>query len=74
MVEKNINDLQNQLKESGVELSSLNISLGNPKSNKEEESDEGNGNGRNTKELNIEEINEEKANRSLGYNTYEYLA
>lgn len=75
LVEKNIQDLQNQLKENGVEINSLNISLGNPESNKEQDGDEsGNGNGQ-SKENNINEtINEEEVNRSLGYNTYEYLA
>jgi len=75
LVEKNIQELQNQLKENGVEVNSLNISLGNPESNKEQKGEEsGNGKGL-SEEMNINEtINEEEANRSLGYNTYEYLA
>ncbi|MCP5063247.1 MAG: hypothetical protein GY936_12385 [Ignavibacteriae bacterium] len=75
LVEKNIQDLQNQLKENGVEINSLNISLGNPESNKEQDGDEsGKGNGQSEENSINETINEEEANRSLGYNTYEYLA
>ncbi|MEE9430538.1 MAG: flagellar hook-length control protein FliK [Melioribacteraceae bacterium] len=74
LVEKNINILHNQLKESGVELGSLNISLGNPKTYKEESGTQGDGSNKHSEELELEEIKEEKENRSLGYNTYEYLA
>ena len=74
LVEKNLNELHTQLQESGVELNSLNISLGyssNPKEFSERQSSP-------KQVFNntvIEETSKDKKEtKSLGYNTYEYLA
>jgi len=75
LVERNLNKLYTQLRENGVELNSLNISLGYSKegnseeeiSNKQSNRSSDNNQARETEE-------EEKTTKSLGYNTYEYLA
>ncbi len=74
LVEKNLNQLHTQLQDSGVELNSLNISLGY--SSKQDESFQQ----ESKKQLDYsepikEEITKDSSKtKSLGYNTYEYLA
>ncbi len=74
LVEKNLNQLHTQLQENGVELNSLNISLGYSSNSKESYG------GKNKhKQIITDSVNEEtaknkKETKTLGYNTYEYLA
>jgi flagellar hook-length control protein FliK len=74
LVEKNLNELHTQLQESGVELNSLNISMGY--SSKQEKSFQQKSKQKiDYSDSTIEEINNKKnETKSLGYNTYEYLA
>jgi flagellar hook-length control protein FliK len=75
LVEKNIDKLQQQLSNNGLQLNSLNISLSYSKqqrdgkkiNNKTENDSENLGQVGETEE-------EEKSKKQLGYNTYEYIA
>lgn len=74
LIEKNIDKLNQQLSQSGVKLNSLNISLGYSRQQKTEE-------GMNSKQHEetqsldqIGNIEEEQKKKTLGYNTYEYIA
>ena len=74
LVEKNIDKLQQQLSNNGLQLNSLNISLSYSKqqrdgkkiNNKTENESENLGQ--------VGETEEEKSKKQLGYNTYEYIA
>ncbi len=74
LVEKNIDKLQQQLSNNGLQLNSLNISLsyskqqrdGKKLNNKTENESESLGQ--------VGEAEEEKGKKQLGYNTYEYIA
>jgi len=76
LVERNIQKLHQELNNNGVQLSSINISLGQPKNHRSERhsfNKTGNNNSNFSQEDN--EVNEENSNqKSLGYNTYEYIA
>ncbi|PID62475.1 MAG: hypothetical protein CR986_01530 [Ignavibacteriae bacterium] len=76
IIEKNIDKLQQDLNQNGIKLGSLNISLGNSKERNDGETfnenasefTEGN-------EFDTMQENEElKDSKSMGYNTYEYIA
>ncbi len=75
LVEKNLNELHTQLQKNGVELNSLNISLGYSSKHKNAYRK---GNTKQQKEFTEnakEEINAQTdTKKALGYNTYEYLA
>ncbi|MCB0747798.1 MAG: flagellar hook-length control protein FliK, partial [Ignavibacteriae bacterium] len=74
LVERNINKLQQELQSNGIQLSSLNISLGQPKNHKSEKQTSGSNKNNDSNFENDEiEITEEKK-KTLGYNTYEYIA
>ncbi len=75
LVEKNIHKLHQELSESGIQLNSLNISLGNPKQNKNDKQINNNNKNRDSKQNqeNLETV-EDKQTKSLGYNTYEFIA
>ena len=75
LVEKNIDKLQEELSKTGIQLNSLNISLGQPKNNKGERRSvtKSNSNENQYETENIE-YDEDKKSKTLGYNTYEYIA
>ncbi|MBI1932569.1 MAG: flagellar hook-length control protein FliK [Ignavibacteriales bacterium] len=75
LVEKNLDKLHEELSKTGIQLNSLNISLGQPKNNKgEKRSVSKNNSNENQYETENIEYNEDKKSKSLGYNTYEYIA
>ncbi len=74
LVEKNIDKLQQQLSNNGLQLNSLNISLSYSK----QQRDGKKLNNKTENELEslgqVGEAEEEKGKKQLGYNTYEYIA
>lgn len=75
LIEKNLDKLYQELTENGVELSSLNISMSNSNQQNEDEENFTNNKNHNSKSLDqVGEVEEEKKKKSLGYNTYEYIA
>ncbi|MCB9258035.1 MAG: flagellar hook-length control protein FliK [Ignavibacteriales bacterium] len=75
LIERNLDKLHSQLSENGIQLSSLNISLGNPKQKNEKMGNgESNKNNRENVSSEIDETKDEQQKKSLGYNTYEYIA
>lgn len=75
LIERNINELYKQLNENEVQLSSLNISLSNPKKDNATRNHKEAFSENESSEYSYEtDEKTEKKSRSLGYNTYEYLA
>ncbi|MFZ1290314.1 MAG: flagellar hook-length control protein FliK [Melioribacteraceae bacterium] len=75
LVERNVEKLQEELSKSGIQLSSLNISLGQPKNHKNEKrTNTKNDLNENQFEAENIDFNEDKKTKTLGYNTYEYIA
>ncbi len=76
LIEKNIVKLHEELKDSGVQLNSLNISLGYSKQQNKNDTEEKINNKMEDFQDNdqVGEVKEESQKKSLGYNTYEYLA
>lgn len=74
LIEKNLDKLHQDLAENGVELNSLNISLSNPKHHKEEQELMKNYNTKSENNGQVGETEEEEQKKTLGYNTYEYIA
>ena len=74
LIERNLDKLHQELADNGIELNSLNISLSNSKQQKGER-ETMNNNNRQTQNLGqVGEIQEEEQKKTLGYNTYEYIA
>jgi flagellar hook-length control protein FliK len=74
LIERNINKLHEELSENGIQLNSLNISLGYSKQQKEEKEVD-NKNQKHAENLGqMGEAEEETQKKALGYNTYEYIA
>jgi flagellar hook-length control protein FliK len=74
LIERNINKLHEELSENGIQLNSLNISLGYSKQQKEEKEVDNN-NQKHAENLGqMGEAEEETQKKTLGYNTYEYIA
>jgi len=74
LVEKNLDKLQQQLSENGVMLNSLNISLKYAKQQKEDKKINKNIQNDNENSDQVGGTEEGKNEKSLGYNTYEYIA
>ncbi|MBK7104443.1 MAG: flagellar hook-length control protein FliK [Ignavibacteriae bacterium] len=75
MVERNVEKLQEELSKNGIQLSSLNISLGQPKNHKgEKRTNTKNNSNENQTETDKIDFEEDKKTKTLGYNTYEYIA
>jgi len=74
LLERNLDKLQDELNENGVKLNSLNISLGNSKQQKEEKQLTGNNQNDSENQGQMGESEETEQKKSLGYNTYEYIA
>ena len=74
LIEKNLDKLHQELAENGVELNSLNISLSNPKHNKEEKEMMERNSSKTENNGQVGEAEEKEQKKQLGYNTYEYIA
>ncbi len=75
LIERNLDKLHQELADNGIELNSLNISLSNPKQQKEDREKMNNNNNSQTENLGqVGETEEEEQKKTLGYNTYEYIA
>ncbi|MBK8945017.1 MAG: flagellar hook-length control protein FliK [Ignavibacteriae bacterium] len=75
LVERNVEKLQEELSKNGIQLNSLNISLGQPKNHKgEKRSNTKNNSNENQFENEIVDFSEDRKTKTLGYNTYEYIA
>ncbi|MCW8848519.1 MAG: flagellar hook-length control protein FliK [Melioribacteraceae bacterium] len=74
LIERNLDKLHQELTENGIELNSLNISLSYSKEQKEERETMNNSNNNQTENLGQVGESEEEQKKSLGYNTYEYIA
>jgi len=74
LIEKNLDKLHQELSENGVELSSLNISLGYSKQKKDEKETITKDQKQSENLGQVGETEEEKEHKSLGYNTYEFIA
>ncbi len=74
LIERNLDKLHQELSENGLELNSLNISLGYSKQQKEEKEviDKSQKESQNLGQMG--ETEEETQKKTLGYNTYEYIA
>ena len=74
LIERNLDKLHQELSENGLELNSLNISLGYSKQQKEEKEvvDKSQKESQNLGQM--EETEEKTQKKTLGYNTYEYIA
>ena len=74
LIERNLDKLHQELADNGIELNSLNISLSYSKQQKEEKETMKN----NTENQNLDHVGEtqeeKEQKKSLGYNTYEYIA
>ena len=74
LIERNIDKLHQELSDNGVKLNSLNISLGYSKQQKEQQ-EEINKKQTDTQNFGqVEENEDEEQKKTLGYNTYEYIA
>jgi flagellar hook-length control protein FliK len=75
LIERNLDKLHQELADNGIELNSLNISLSNPKQKKEDGETMNNNNNNQTQNLGqVGETEEKEQKKTLGYNTYEYIA
>jgi flagellar hook-length control protein FliK len=74
LLERNLEKLHQELSENGVKLNSLNISLGNQKKQKGEKLTKSKNQSSNESLGQVGESEEENQKKSLGYNTYEYIA
>ena len=74
LLEKNLEKLYQELSENGLKLNSLNISLGNQRKQKGEKVTKSKNQSENKSLGQVGESEEEKQKKSLGYNTYEYIA
>lgn len=75
LIERNINKLHSQLTQNGVELNSLNISLKYSKNNKNDSEVFNNNKNQTNNNSQVGETEETpKQKKSLGYNTYEFIA
>ena len=74
LIERNLDKLHQELTENGIELNSLNISLSYSKQQKEGEETMNNSNTKNENLGQVGETEEEEQKKTLGYNTYEYIA
>lgn len=74
LIERNIDKLHQDLSENGLKLNSLNISLGNSKQHKTEQEEMKNKQFDSQDFEQAEESEEKEQKKTLGYNTYEYIA
>jgi len=74
LIEKNLDKLEQELSENGVELNSLNISLGYSKDQQEEKEINNKTQEHSDDPGQVGEVEEEEKRKTLGYNTYEYIA
>lgn len=75
LIERNLDKLHQELADNGIKLNSLNISLSYSRQQKEEKETMNNNNNSQTQNLGqVGETQEEEQKKTLGYNTYEYIA
>lgn len=74
LIERNIDKLHQELSDNGVKLNSLNISLGYSKQQKEQQEEMKNKQFDSQGFEQAEESEEKEQKKTLGYNTYEYIA
>ena len=74
LVEKNIDKLQQQLSNNGLQLNSLNISLSYSKQQRDGKKINNKSQNESENLGQVGETEEEKSKKQLGYNTYEYIA